>query len=57
MKYSWIKIHWEENGEFCTWEGKGLTMAEAKAKAALWGYRDPKWWQFWKEKPAIYCNL
>ena len=57
MKYSLITIYWEENEEFCSWEGRNLTLTEAKAKAAQWGFKEPKWWQFWKSKPTIYTLL
>lgn len=57
MKFSLITLYWEENGDFCSWEGHDLTLTEAKAKAALWGFKEPKRWQFWKSKPTIYTLL
>lgn len=53
MKLSWIAIYWTDSSGYCSWEGRNLTMQEAKEKAALWGYREPKWWQFWVKKPMI----
>lgn len=57
MKFSLITIYWEEYGEFCSWEGRNLTLDEAKKSAAQWGFKEPKWWQFWKSKPQIYTAL
>jgi hypothetical protein len=54
MKYFWIKIYWQDNNETCSWEGNNLTMEEAKQKAAVWGFKEPKWWQFWQTRPLIY---
>ena len=53
MKYASIMIEWRENGERCRWEGKTMTIAEAKQRARVWGYREPKWWEFWCESPTI----
>jgi hypothetical protein len=57
MKYFWIKIYWQDNDETCSWEGNNLTMEEAKQKAAVWGFKEPKWWQFWQTRPLIYTVL
>jgi hypothetical protein len=55
--YSTVTIYWREYGtDYCgTWNG--VTVAQASQRAALWGCKFPKWWQFWLNKPVIVTSV
>jgi hypothetical protein len=53
MIYSSITIYWQEGDDLCSHTCSNVTLKQAKEKAAVWGFKEPAWWQFWRARPVI----
>jgi hypothetical protein len=53
---------WEDDGWSCTrccggFRTKNEAYAAAEAHAADSGYKDPRWWEFWRKRLEIRIDL
>lgn len=52
MKYSSISLIWFDP-DFNSLIVHDKTIEEALENAVFFGYKPPKWWQFWKDKIMV----
>ena len=51
--YDTVSVYWEEANTSSKYTGYNITIARALLIAKKFGYKEPKWYEFWRRKAEV----
>jgi hypothetical protein len=57
LRYDQIIVSWTDQVGSTTLRLHGITVSAALQKAYAWGYKEPRWYQFWRQPINVTCGL